>query len=403
METIENEEIKETAKQLKKMKICVLVSEPFPSKGGAEILTHELSQALTKKGHEVTVVCREPDGGEVDDFEIQDIKIHRILASSGRTRFLRKVISFYRFLRHNKFDVIHAHFIISGGTLGLIGKLFGIPVIVTAHESLTLREFRTRLNKIMVVIARLTLKTIDFLVVVSDSMTKDAIDAGCSASKVGVVYNGIDLDKIHSSEGTAILQKYGIAKDDFIILFLGRLLPVKCPDDLVKAFPKVVQKVPNARLIFAGRGEEEMKLKGLVSDSGLNDKVIFAGFVSEDEKWDLLKRCDVFVLPSIIEGHPITVIEAMACGKPVIATNVGPFPEIISNEETGLLVPLHAPDALADAIIELALDEERRLEMGKMAKKDIEERFDINKIADDYLEIYAKVINRGGIFETKVC
>ena len=107
----------------------------------------------------------------------------------------------------------------------------------------------------------------------------------------------------------------------------------------------------------------------------------------------MLKRCDVFVLPSAVEGHPITVIEAMACSKPVIATNLGPFPEIIKDRETGLLVPLHSPEDFADAIIELALDIDKRILMGKKAKRDIEERFDINKIADDYLRIYEELIN----------
>lgn len=386
----------------KSLKICMLVSEPFPSKGGAEILTYELSKALSKKGHEVTVVCREPNGEDIDAVEdLQNMKIHRILASSGRRRFLRKVISFYRFLRHNNFDVIHAHFVISGGTLGLIGKLFSVPVIVTAHGVDIQKSeeigYGIRLNKFSALISWFTLKLIDFLAVVSKSMIDYAIEAGCPPSKVGVVYNGIDFDNIPSG-GIENLKKYGIAKDDFIILFLGRLRPVKCPDDLVRAFPKIAKKVPNAKLVIAGKGEERDNLERLVFELNLRDRVLFTGFVWGDDKWSLLKNCDVFVLPSVVEAFGITVIEAMACGKPVIATNVGPFLEIIKTGETGLLVPLHATEDLADAIIELALDEEKRKEMGERAGKDVEERFDINKIADEYLEIYEELIskNMGG-------
>lgn len=89
------------------------------------------------------------------------------------------------------------------------------------------------------------------------------------------------------------------------------------------------------------------------------------------------------------------VIEAMACSKPVVATNLGPLPEIIKDGETGLLVPVHSPDDLANAIIEVALDEDKKIKMGKMAKRDVEERFDINKTGDEYLKIYREVINRG--------
>jgi glycosyltransferase involved in cell wall biosynthesis len=147
-------------------------------------------------------------------------------------------------------------------------------------------------------------------------------------------------------------------------------------------------------LVIAGKGEERDNLERLVFELNLRDRVIFTGFVWGDDKWSLLKNCDVFVLPSVVEAFGIAVIEAMACEKPVIATNTGPFPEIIRDGETGLLVPLYAPDALADAVIELALNEEKRKEMGERARKDVEERFDINKIAGDYLEIYKELIRK---------
>lgn len=233
--------------------------------------------------------------------------------------------------------------------------------------------------------------------VVSKSLIQEAIDAGADSSKIRVVYNGIDL-RIPKNVDTTIYRRYKIEDDNFIILFLGRLHPQKCPEDLINAFPKIIDKVPNAKLIFAGKGEEESKLKRMAKDLNLSNSVISAGFVSENEKWGLLNNCDVFVLPSAIEGHPITVIEAMACSKPVIATSVGPFPEIIRAGETGLLVPLHAPNELADAIIELALDEEKRKEMGVKAKDYATERFSINKTADEYLEIYERLIDRRGFW-----
>ena len=252
-----------------------------------------------------------------------------------------------------------------------------------------------RLNKLAAIIIWFTLKAIDCLIVVSKSMVEDAIDAGCSPSKIRVVYNGIDLEGIPSLCSSNILERNGITKNDFIVLYLGRLHAKKCPEDLVKAFPKVIQEVPNAKLIFAGAGEQEGKLRGLSSDLNLEGKVIFTGHVSGDDKWHLFKNCDIFVLPSLVEGHPIAMIEAMACAKPVVATNLAPFPEIIKDGETGLLVPVHSPDDLANAIIELALDEDKKIKMGEMAKRDVKERFDINKTADEYLEIYGGVINRG--------
>lgn len=388
------------------MKICVVTPGPFTSEGGgARILIYDLAKAIARKGHKVSVVSIISEDEEIT--YTKNIDIHPILkAGRGTIGFLKILLSFYRILKCEKFDIIHAHFAFSGGTIGLVGKLFGLPIVVTSHGGDIQKDEESgsgfRLNKIYAMIIWLTLKLIDSHVVISKSMIKAAIEAGSHLSKIKVIYNGINLNKISSFGQTDILKRYKITEDDFIVLYLGRLIPIKCPQDLVRAFPKVVKKVPNARLIFTGKGEEEMNLKKLVSDLNLNDKVIFAGFVSED-KWDLLKRCDVFVLPSISEGHPIAVIEAMACGKPVIATNVGPFPEIIRDGETGLLVPLHSPDDLADAIIGLAFDEKKRLEMGTKAKEYVTERFSINKTADDYLEIYERLINRKGLRRKKIC
>ena len=383
----------------KKKRVCVIVPNAFPIKGGFENLVQDLVLALSKKDCDISVVCTEL--GEVGNGHLKNIKIYPILrnmAEHGKIDFFIGVISFVNLLRTKKFDIIHAHTIWTAGTIGDVGKLLRIPVIMTSHGSDIQKDeeigYGARLNRIASIIIWFTLKLTDVITVLNKSMIKDAIEAGAHPLKIRVIYNGIDLDKIPSFGGADILQRYEITKDDFIVLYLGRLHPKKCPDDLVKAFPKVVEKVPNARLIFAGKGEEEMKLEGLTSDLNLKDNIIFTGFVSEDEKWDLLNRCDIFALPSVVEGHPITVIEAMACSKPVIATNLGPFPEIIRDGETGLLVPLHSPDELADAIIEFALNEDKRKRMGEMARKDVEERFDINKIADDYLEIYGELISR---------
>ena len=385
----------------KEIKVCIIIPDEFPSKGGFQNLVSDLVESLSKKII-VQVVCSGVNNQENTPYNIEIFPILK----NYRLRYIGFLISialdfilFYNYLRRERPGVIHAHLAFPSAFIAISAKLFNIPIICTSHGGDIQVDsdigYGERRNKIIAKLTKLALKCSSLHTVLNKPMIKDAIEAGSHPSKIIVVYNGINLDKMLSSGGTDILQRYRITKDDFIVLYLGRFHPKKCPGDLVKAFPKVIEKVPNAKLIFAGKGEEEMKLKELVSNLGLKDKVIFAGFVSEDEKWDLLKRCDIFVLPSVVEGHPITVIEAMACSKPVIATNLGPFPEIIKNGKTGLLVPVHSLDELADAITELALDKDKRKEMGKMARKDIEERFDINKIADDYLRIYEELINKG--------
>ena len=384
-----------------KLKICMFTLGSFP-KGGAGTLIDVLSRSLSKKECEISIICPFIKKDEIEGIENVEINpLSEPNEKKTKIRVLLKIRALLRLcniIKHNNFDIIHAHYVFPTGTLGVLVKPLGTPIIVTSHgEDIQKDEvvgYGYRLNKVYAIIIWLTLKLIDAHVLLNKTMIKDAIEAGSNPSKIRVVYNGIDLNKIPFLGGTDILQRYKITEDNFTVLYLGRLHAKKCPDDLVKAFPKVVEKVPNAKLVFAGKGEEENKLKRLTSKLNLSDKVMFTGFVSEAEKWDLLKRCDVFILPSAVEAFGIATIEAMACSKPVIATNVGPFPEVIKDGETGLLVPLHSHSDLADAIIELALDDDRRMKMGKMARKDVEERFDINKIADEYLRIYKELINK---------
>jgi len=108
----------------------------------------------------------------------------------------------------------------------------------------------------------------------------------------------------------------------------------------------------------------------------------------------MMTNCDVFVLPSEVEGFAISIMEAMACSKPVVVTDIGPFTEIVKHRETGLVVPLHTPDAIASAIVELYRNNDLRKSIGDAAQKEIENRFDIAKIADNYLELYTQAFQK---------
>jgi len=367
----------------------------FPSLGGAEILAYELAKSLANNNEVFVVSLSSNSGSGRIDFENKNLHVFPIL-KNGKIGLIRNFFSIFKLMMREQFDVIHAHGVFPAAFWGIAGKILRIPVIVTSHGNDIQKNkdigYGARLNKKIAVITWLILKLIDIHVVVSKCMVKDAIEAGSNPSKVRVVYNGIDLKKVSSLEGTDIIEKYGIRKEDFVILYLGRLHPKKCPEDVVKAFPKVIQKVPNAKLVIAGKGSEKEKLEKIVTELKFQGKVIFTGFVSENEKWSLLERCDIFVLPSVVEAFGIALIEAMACGKPVIATNVGPFPEIIKDGETGILIPVHSPIHLADAIINLAQDDEKRVKMGKKAKEDAENRFNISRVASDYLKIYNEVV-----------
>lgn len=153
------------------------------------------------------------------------------------------------------------------------------------------------------------------------------------------------------------------------------------------------QSVHNAKLVIAGAGQEETNLRRLTAEMKLEDVASLVGYVTEDDKEALLARCDVFVLPSKGEAFGIAILEAMAYQKTVITSNSGAFLEILRDGDTGLIFPVGAVGDLASAIIRVHADNALRTAMGKNARADLERRFDIKKIADDYAAIYTELVN----------
>lgn len=388
---------------VKKRRVCILAFLPYGAYGGVKNVVYDLSKALSKNYKnemDVMVVCT----GINKEREIpENVQVFPILSNID-IRYLGLPISIFLsmmrlllFISKHKPDIIHAHPVWPSGFIALVSKFHSIPLVCTSHgddiQKNEETDYGVRNNPIISRLVKFTLRRIDLHIVVSESMIDFALDAGSSRSRLMKVYNGIDVAQIPENVTFDILTKYGLSDQDFIILFLGRLHIVKSPQDLLNAFVKVVMEIPNARLVFAGRGDQEKKLKNLATTEGVQDKVIFTGFLSGEDKWTMLMHCDIFVLPSVLEAFGITPIEAMACGKPVITTNIGSFKEIVRNNKTGILVRLHSPNDIAKAITFLFNNPERRQTMGEEAKKYVKKNFSINKVAQDYKNIYDKLLN----------
>lgn len=386
-------------KTYNQLKICILVYSKFPSIGGYENLVYYLSQSLSKN-LDTHVVCRELNSSILIPNNIKLHLLKPILEKvhfAGSINMIYNLISFYILCRKEEFDIIHAHLCFPSGLISLSAKLLGIPIICTSHgadiQINNSMRYGLRRNLIISALIKLTLRSIDMHTIVSKSMMQDAIASGSPSDRIRVVYNGIPLKDIVVIDDN-VLSEIGIKIDDFIILYLGRLHIKKRPEDLLKAFIIASRIVMNSKLIFAGDGNEEQKLRNLVADEGLTERVVFMGFVSNAEKNCLLKRCNVFVLPSEVEAFGITLIEAMSYEKPVIATDVGPFPEIITNNKNGILVHARSPNDLADEIIKLFYNKRLREELGKAARKEVEARFSIDIISKNYIDIYQELCTR---------
>ena len=376
------------------MKILIIHPEILLKRGGAEAFILGLAHALSKKGHKVHILCY--SGGESKASINGDLRILPLLKK--RLRLMLNPWIVLKLTLKNKYDIIHAQFAYPAGMWALTVKLLRKPILVTSHGWDLRAEYGALGNRLIALITRIVLKIIDAHVLVSRSMLKDAIKAGASPSKIVIIHNGIDISKLRKKVNEPeILRQYSISDEETVILYLGRLHPLKCVGNLIKAFRKIVHTIPRAKLVISGKGSEFRKLKELTVELGIENKVIFTGFVFGEEKISLLKRCDIFVLPSKKEGScaPLAVIEAMAFGKPVIIPyNIDPFSETIRQGVTGVIIPDNSPESLANAIIDLALNPRKRALIGARAMEEANKRFDIKNTVNKYLKLYSKLAHQ---------
>lgn len=215
-----------------------------------------------------------------------------------------------------------------------------------------------------------------------------------SPHKLAQIYNGVDMRRFVSVGQRARSLPEGFAPADAIVLgTVGRLSGEKDQRTLLQAFILARQQLPEVplRLVLVGDGPLKAQLEQHAQEAGVASEVWFAGARADIP--DLLRSLDIFVLPSLGEGISNTILEAMACGLPVIATNVGGNPELVRENETGALVPAADPKSMAQAIIRYASAPELRVTQGQAARARIEREFSMRNMVDQYMGVYDAALN----------
>lgn len=208
-----------------------------------------------------------------------------------------------------------------------------------------------------------------------------------SESKFKTIINGVDTIKFNSQDILLDLKnELQLSSEQMIIGSIGRLVEVKNYPSLIKAMSIVIKEIPNTRLLIAGEGPERKTLESLISKLKLNDNVVLLG--RRDDVSDLMKLYDIFVLPSYSEGLSNTLLESMASGTPVVASNVGGNSEIVAEGLSGYLYPSDDSQALAEILIELIKDQAKRNKLGLNARRHIEDNFSIASMVNNYESAY---------------
>ena len=268
-------------------------------------------------------------------------------------------------------DVLHTY-LLHANVLGrIIGRLTGVPAIIGSERTIGQARRWGRLA------TKLTNPLTDAVEVNSEIGGKAIVsDLGVPSNKVELVRSGLDLAAFSASTKRAdIRSELGLNDNHHLVTFIGRLRPVKGVEYGIKAFAVASVQHQNLRIALAGEGEQLGYLQDLTSQLGISENVTFLGV--RNDLPDLLAATDSVLMPSLNEGFPRTAIEAMAAGKPVIATRVGGTPEAIIDGETGILVPAKDVEAMAAALSNLVDDTELQTRLGTAGRARAQQNYSL--------------------------
>jgi glycosyltransferase involved in cell wall biosynthesis len=254
-----------------------------------------------------------------------------------------------RELRRARYDVMLASWAYPDAAgAAWVARLLGIPYVVKVHGSDLNVQAESRLRRPQI---RWALRGAAGVVAVSQALARKAVQLGARPDGVAAVYNGVDTRLFHRGDRTAARRRLGLPPEVPIVLYVGNLKASKGCHDLIEAFPALVQRHHDARLVYVGDGACRANLEDRAASLCCAPAVRFAGAVDHAGLADWFRAANVLCLPSHNEGVPNVVLEAMACGIPIVATAVGGIPEVVPGH-AGILVPPHQPHELGAALVE---------------------------------------------------
>ncbi|MHA1595228.1 MAG: glycosyltransferase family 4 protein [Candidatus Baldrarchaeia archaeon] len=381
------------------MKIA-LCSDWYSKVGGISSHIRELAKSLSKRGHDVTIITVK----KVEEAEDTNHHNVRVIRVSGAVIPGLKILSPLSLsdvkdaLLGEKFDIIHVHhaFIpISLYSVSVASK-YGIPSVLTAHSLGVAHEnhYLWRFLRVFMYPIRKTLENVNRIITVSEAVRRFMKHLLPDYERFVVIPNAVDIEEFKPNKSKEELRReLCLPIDNPIILFVGRLVVRKGVHVLLDAFRSVVKEIPDARLVIVGKGMLRDYLEYKAKAYGIERNVDLRGYVDRENLVKLYMAADVFVCPSIFaEAFGIVIIEAMAAGKPVIATRVGGIPEIIDDGIDGILVKPHSVRELSDAIIWLLNDKSRLEAMGMNAREKVEERYSWDRVVHRVVEVYEEVM-----------
>jgi sugar transferase (PEP-CTERM/EpsH1 system associated) len=351
--------------------------------GGLERVAVDLAKGFRNKDCHVSICCLDGGGGLTEEAKKAEIKVLFLNKSPGIAWGLPRRIS--KIIREEQSNVVHTH--------NEAGLVYGVPgaflagvsnIVHTEHG----KEPNYADHKALHIIERFFLKRVKHVITVSEDLkTRIVKSRGIRSEKVSIIHNGIDTDNFFKPECRyEKRKKLGIGPEIIVMGNIARLVPLKNHQFLLGIFKELLKNFANLKLVLVGDGPLMKDLKIISQETGISDSVMFLG--ERKDVAELLAVFDLFILPSLTEGISITLLEAMAAGKVVIASEVGGNSEIVENGKTGMLIPLGDTSRWVEIIKSIIKNNDIKNSFSENARWAVAKRFGLGMMVESYEKIY---------------
>lgn len=355
----------------------VLHTESSIGWGGQEVRNLTEARWLKDLGWRVLVACQP---GSAIRARAERAEVPALALSMRAAWDVSAVLRLVALIRRERVDVVHTHSSVDAWLGGMAGRLAGVPVVRSRHVSIPIRR---RLNPVYTLLA-------DRIIASGEAIRRLVIEAGVNPAKVVAIPAGVDLGEfVEGRSGDRIRGELVLSRPVIgsVAMFRGS----KGHDLLLEAFERVREEFPEARLLLVGDGIRRGWVESLARERGLDGWVTFTGF--RDDVPDLLSAMDCFVLASTrTEGVPQSLLQAMAAGVPVVATDVGGTPEVVEDGATGLLVPPEDPAALGRAVCRVLADPRAARSRADAGRALVSEKFSRARMLERLVALYRELI-----------
>jgi glycosyltransferase involved in cell wall biosynthesis len=377
--------------------------------GGPALHVSYLTAGLAERGYETTLVAGTVARGEESMAFVADAHNVRVETLSelhreiSPVRDLRAIVRLAQLIRRERPTILHTH-TAKAGAVGRIAALLAggdrPPIIVHTFHGHVLRGYFGRIMTFgFRTLERWLARTTTSLVAVSPEVRDDLVALGVApAEKFTVVRLGIDLDRRVDNDDTQRRETrrlMGLRQDAFVVGWVGRMTGVKRTDLVVRTLERLVARGVDSYVVLVGDGPDRERLERFAHELGVVKRCLFLGYQEDVARF--YDAIDVLLLPSINEGTPVSVIEALAAGRPAVATRVGGVPDVVRDGVDGFLVDGGDADELAEKLAELAADPDRRAGMGDAGRARVFERYAVSRLVDDVDQLYRALLAERGL------